>query len=274
MTVAVANADEVQLKRFLVYSLILHSLLVVSVAVSIYVQNLKGAEWGGLGGEPGSVNVKLVGPAPGIPLPPKRSTADSTAADPTESLFAAQPEPKSLPVPVKEPPKPAEKIQPFKKEKPLPETHKSKLDKPKAAPPDNAVPGNTGTPKIPTNFSTQPSGGGSGVPVAVQGEGGGDFTSRYGWYIESVRRTVGQHWLQNTIDPAVRASRQAKTVMTFRIYRDGSCRNIGMQQSSGNLSMDNSARRALDGIQFGPLPNDYAGSYVDVTFDFDLALTH
>lgn len=274
MTVAVANAEDVQLKRFLVYSLILHGMLAVSVAVSIYVQGLKGAEWGGLGAEPGSVNVKLVGPAPGIPLPPKRSVSDSTAVDPTQSLFAAQPEPKPLPVPVKEPPKPAEKIQPFKHEKPLPETHKSKLDKPKAPPPDNAVPGNTGTPKIPTSFSTQPPGGGSGSPVAVQGEGGGDFASRYAWYIEAVRRTVGQHWLQNTIDPAARAARQAKTVMTFRIYRDGSCRNITMQQSSGNLSMDNSARRALDGIQFGPLPNDYAGGYVDVTFDFDLALAH
>jgi TonB family protein len=273
MTVAVANAEDLQLKRFLVYSLILHSMLAVFVAVSIYIQNLRGVEWGGLGGEPGSVNVKLVGPAPGIPLPPKRSVSDSTAVDPTESLFTAQPEPKPLPVPVKEPSKPAEKLQPFKHEKPLPETHKSKLDKPKNPPPDNAVPGNTGTPKIPTSFSTQPVGGGSG-PVSMQGQGGGDFASRYAWYIEAVRRSVGQHWLQNTIDPAVRAARQAHCVMTFRIYRDGSARNIQLEQSSGNLSMDNSARRALDGIQFGPLPNDYAGSYVDVTFDFDLALTH
>jgi TonB family protein len=62
--------------------------------------------------------------------------------------------------------------------------------------------------------------------------------------------------------------------MTFTINRDGSVRNVKIEQSSGNLSMDNSARRALDGIQFGPLPNDFAGSYVDVTFDFDLALTH
>jgi hypothetical protein len=38
--------------------------------------------------------------------------------------------------------------------------------------------------------------------------------------------------------------------------------------------MDNSARRALDGIRFGPLPNDYSGSGVNVTFDFDLSLTH
>jgi TonB family protein len=89
-----------------------------------------------------------------------------------------------------------------------------------------------------------------------------------------VRRSVGQSWLQTTIDPAVRAARQAHCVMTFRINRDGSVTNIQLLQTSGNLSMDNSARRALDGIRFGPLPNDYSGSGVNVTFDFDLSLTH
>jgi protein TonB len=111
--------------------------------------------------------------------------------------------------------------------------------------------------------------------VTVQGPGGGgDFASRYAWYIESVRRRISQNWLQASIDPAVRAAHTAHAVVTFTINRDGSVRNIQMAQSSGNLSMDNSARRALEGIQFGPLPNDFAGPYVDVTFDFDLALTH
>jgi len=47
-----------------------------------------------------------------------------------------------------------------------------------------------------------------------------------------------------------------------------------MSQTSGNSSMDYSALRALQNIDsFRPLPNDYIGSYVDVTFDFDLSLT-
>ena len=46
-----------------------------------------------------------------------------------------------------------------------------------------------------------------------------------------------------------------------------------MSQSGGNSSMDNSALRALQSIDsFRALPNDYMGSYVDVTFDFDLSL--
>jgi TonB family protein len=62
--------------------------------------------------------------------------------------------------------------------------------------------------------------------------------------------------------------------MNFRINADGSVSNIRLFQSSGNQSMDYSAQRALMSIgSFNRLPNDYMGSFVDVTFDFDLALT-
>jgi outer membrane biosynthesis protein TonB len=270
MTASYANPEDLSLKKFLVYSSVLHALLVVCIAVSILL-NLAGQQWSGSGGVSGPVtNVKLVGPPAGIPMPTQPSPVDSKTADPSKSLWKEDTKPKPP-----EPPTKAEKIAPFKDEKQKPPTHKSKVDEPRVPPPDNIVP-NRGNPppNLSTNYNTQP-GSGSGQPITMQGPGGGgDFASRYGWYIEAVRRAVGQNWLQSTIDPAVRAAHQAHCVMTFRIYRDGSARNIQLQQTSGNLSMDNSARRALDGIQFGPLPNDYSGSYVDVTFDFDLSLTH
>jgi TonB family protein len=283
MSSAVANPferfglsdEDLKLKKFLIYSLILHSLLVLGIVLSIYIK-FQGDQWSGIGGtEGGAVNVKLTGPPPGIPLPPKPSEPDSTAVDPTLGLHREEPEVKPVPVPVPEPVKPEEKIPVFKHERPLPPTHKSKIDPAKNPAPDNAVKmGKSGQPPLPTSYSNQPPGSGSS-PVTVQGPGGGgDFASRYAWYIESVRRRISQSWLQASIDPAVRAAHTAHSVVTFTINRDGSVRNVQMAQSSGNLSMDNSARRALDGIQFGPLPNDFAGSYVDVTFDFDLALTH
>jgi periplasmic protein TonB len=268
---AVAPGEQLSLRKFLIYSLILHALLVLSIVLSIYLK-FPGEEWGGIGGQEGSVDVKLSGPMPGIPLPPKPTISDSKTADPSNDLFAEQPQPNPLPVPDRQPDKPAEKIAPFKKEKPLPPTKRSKIDQPKTPPPDNAVPGHGAPPNLPTSYATQPPGGGAG-PVSVQGQGGGDFASKYAWYIEAVRRRISQTWLQASIDPAVRAARQAHTVMTFTINRDGSVRNVQLAQSSGNLSMDNSARRALDGIQFAPLPNDFSGSHVDVTFDFDLSLT-
>jgi len=266
MTTAVANSEELDLRKFLVYSVILHVFLVLWIAVSIYLQ-MRGPEWSGIGGTEGSVNVKLVGPAAGIPMPPKPIVTESKAVDPTQGLWKEDPKPKPP-----EPKTPAEKIPTFKNVKPKLISHPSKVDEPKVPPPDNAVDyGKRGSPNLPTGFAPNP---GGGSPVTVQGQGGGDFASRYGWYIEAVRRSVAQNWLQSTIDPNVRAARQAHAVMTFRINRDGSVTNVQMSQSSGNLSMDNSARRALEGIHFGPLPNDYSGSSVDVIFDFDLSLTH
>jgi len=269
---AVAPGAQAGFRKFLIYSLILHGVLVLSIVLSIYLK-FPGEQWGGIGGEEGSVDIKAVGPMAGIPLPPKPSVSESTTANPSNDLFAEPPPPKPLPVPERQPPKPAEKINPFKNEKPLPPTRRSKVEKPKTPPPDNAVLGRGGPPKLPTSFATQPAGGGAG-PVSMQGQGGGDFALKYAWYVEAVRRRISQNWIQGSIDPAVRAARQAHTVMTFTINRDGSVSNVQLAQSSGNLSMDNSARRALEGIQFGPLPNDFTGSRVEVTFDFDLALTH
>jgi periplasmic protein TonB len=260
-----SSAEDLDLRKFLVYSVILHVFLALWIAVSIYLQ-MRGPEWSGIGDTEGSVNVKIVGPAAGIPMPSKPSVTESKAVDPTNGLYREEPKPP-------EPKKPAEKIPDFKNEKPKPITHPSKVDPPKIPPPPNVVDyGKGGSPNLPTAYATTP-GSGSG-PVTVQGQGGGNFASRYAWYIEAVRRSVGQNWLQTTIDPPVRAARQAHCVMTFRINRDGSIQNVQMEQSSGNLSMDNSAKRALDGIHFGPLPNDFQGTSVDVTFDFDLSLTH
>jgi protein TonB len=283
MTTAVANSvdrfggtsgTDLELRKFLIYSLVLHIFLVLWIAVSIYLQ-MRGPEWSGIGGEPGSaIPVTLVSaPRPGIPMPTPPSITDSDAVDPTKGLWKELPQPQPKPPTPPEPPKAEEKIAPFKKEKPKPISHPSKVDESKLPPPDNAVNyGKGGAPKVPSSYAPNP-GSGSGV-ISAQGQGGGDFASRYAWYIEAVRRSVGQNWLQTTIDPGVRAARQAHAVMTFRINRDGSVANVQMSQPSGNLSMDNSARRALDGIHFGPLPNDYSGSSVDVIFDFDISLTH
>ena len=84
---------------------------------------------------------------------------------------------------------------------------------------------------------------------------------------------IRQSWDQSTIEPAVRAARRAHAVVTFRINANGSISNIRVSQSSGNSSMDYSALRALQSIDaLRPLPNDYMGTYVDVTFDFDLGM--
>jgi TonB family protein len=262
-----ADNYDAPFKRFLGYSAWLHIGLVVAVALSVWIQR-SGNPWGGIGGGgDSSTKVNLVSSA-GINMPHPVVPTPSQVVDPTKGL--AEEEPKI------EPPKPtdATPILKFKeKQPPPPPSKKSKVFEPKVKPPDNAAPyGKGGQMDIPTGYSQDPGASASGL--AVKGQGGGDFASRYGWYIESVKRAISQNWIQTSIDPSIRSARRAKATTSFRIYRDGTIKNIRLDASSGNRSMDDSATRALLSIDKLPtLPADYSGSYVDVTFDFDLGAT-
>jgi protein TonB len=265
MTELVYTSDELSLKRYFTYSVVFHIVLTAALLAGVWLQR-NGEAWGGIGGGDTGVKVSLVSSA-GIPMPPTINPTESQAVDITKGLYKEEP-PK--------PPEPktdATPIPKFEKEKPLPPSKPSKVFEKKTPPPQNAIPyGKGGQMNVPTGYSDQP--GPINGGVAVQGQGGGDFASRYGWYIEAVRRAVNQNWMQNTIDPAARAARRARTTLTFTIERDGTVKNIRIAESSGNRSMDDSAQRALLSIdKFPALPADYSGRYVDVTFDFDLSMT-
>ena len=262
MSATLANTPYPSLKRYLKVSGFCHVVLIALMIVSAFLK-WPGNQWAGAGGGGDNVKVNLVGSA-GIPMPKQPVVTESNVVDPTKSLHKEVEQPKPPELPMK-----AEKIPQFQTKKPLPPTHKSKVFERKEPEPDNAVPGHGGPPNLPTGVGSTP---GSSPGLAIRGEGGGDFASRYGWYIDSVKRRIQQNWLQNTIDPNVRAARMAKATMEFTIGRDGTIKDIRLVQSSGNLSMDNSGQRALLASSPLPaLPSDYSGSYVRVTFDFDLS---
>src|SRR5579859_7315668 len=266
MSIAAANSPYPDLKPYLKVSAICHGVLIAAMILSAYLK-FPGNQWAGVGGGGDNIKVNLVGSA-ALPMPKEPNVTESNTVDPTKSLHKEEEE---KPKPPPEPPTPVQKIPQFEKNRPLPPTHKSKTFENKTPEPTNAVPGHGGTPNLPTGVGSSP---GSSPGLAIQGPGGGDFASRYGWYIESVKRRIQQNWLQNTIDPSVRAARMAKTTMQFTIMRDGTIKDIKLMQSSGNLSMDNSGQRALLASSPLPaLPSDYNGSYVNVTFDFDLSQT-
>ncbi len=261
--------DDLSFNRFLGYSTWFHLFLTGLLLLGVWVQRT-GTAWGGLGGGSGdsSAKVTLVSSA-GIPMPqPTITSPESSTVDLTKGLNKEEPKPKEP-----EPKKDAIDIHKFEKEKPLPASKPSKVFDSKTPQADNVVPyGQRGQTSLPSGFNEFPGPADGGV--AVQGPGGGDFASRYGWYIEAVKRAVNQNWMQNTIDPSIRAARRSKTTITFTINRDGSVKNIRVSESSGNRSMDDSAQRALLSIDhFPPLPSDYSGRYVDVIFDFDLAMS-
>ncbi len=268
MSVAVANPDDLNLRRYIVYSLILHGLVTVAVIISI-VFHLQGNAWGSVGsGSEGEVKVSLVSGRAGIPMPPPPELTESKTFDPTDSLYKSLPQPKPP-----EPPKPEIKIPKFTKEKPLPPSPKSRAFENKTPVPDNAAPSNGGRMTPPTGY--QQTTGYASNGVQMQGPTGGDFAGRYPAYVEAIRRRISQNWIQSSIDPAARASRTIHATATFTINRDGSVRDIRITLTSGNSSFDTSSLRALyDSNPMPPLPADYSGSYVSVTFDFLPPGTH
>src|SRR6266851_857120 len=171
MYTAVANSREISFRPYITVSGILHAALLLLLSLSAYFHWARGNQWTSAGGGGENVKVNLVGSA-GIPMP-RPKVAESQVVDPTKSLYKPEEAPK-LPDPT-----PSEKIPEFKHEKPLPPSHKSKVFEKPTPPPPNAVPGHGGAPAIPTGLNDNP---GSSSGLAVKGQGGGDFASRYGWY--------------------------------------------------------------------------------------------
>jgi periplasmic protein TonB len=279
MASAVANSEDIRLTPYLTASGVLHGGLILLIGLSGYF-HWQGNRWAGPGGgSDGAVQVKLVGNS-GLPMPKTPSLNESNVVDPSKSLWKndIKPEP---PQPKKEEivPPDLKNVPEFKtleksSKKPPPPKKENKAFQPKQPNPDNAVPGhNQGAMNVPTGAGSTP--GSSTTPgMAIKAEGGGDFASRYGWYIEAVKRRIQTNWLQNTIDPGVRAAHTAHAVVEFTIYKDGTVKDIRISQTSGNLSMDNSGLRAIMSSNPMPgLPPDYSGSNVRVIFDFDLSMT-
>jgi protein TonB len=98
--------------------------------------------------------------------------------------------------------------------------------------------------------------------------GGGDFGTRYGWYVQIIQRKVSENWLKYEVDPSITTGE--RVYITFDVARDGHPYNVQVEQSSGIPSLDQSAVRALQRIDtFGTLPADYSGSKISVEYWFD-----
>jgi protein TonB len=92
-----------------------------------------------------------------------------------------------------------------------------------------------------------------------------DFGGKYGWYVDTVKRTVQSNWLTYEIDPHINAPHRA--YIDFDITKDGTPSNIRLVQSSGVPTLDQSALRAVQRVdRFGPLPE---GSRQTFEFWFD-----
>src|SRR5579871_989556 len=209
------------LKRPLWLSVGLHVALAATAVIGV-IHSHSGENWGGPGG---SVTVGLVGNVPAIPLPQPDVQSPNRVVDNTKGLFKSEPQPKPVVPPDAVP------IPKFEKNKPQKIISRpSKVLENPTPPPPNAVPyGGGGAPTVPvTSFAL-----GQGTTqggLSFNGVGGGDFGSRFSWYVEAVQRKVSSNWLQSTVDPGV--SYAPRVTVTFTILRDGRVTNVQVTKSS------------------------------------------
>ncbi len=244
--------------RDLTLSAVLHLTVAGSIVLyAIIAPAHKGEGWGA-GGGGDAMGVTLVAT---VPLPASPVQTQNVLANESKGLSQSLPkveekEPEAIPI--------AEKNA---KKKPKPETSASKR-KPQPEPVEeanNVVPFGEGGP-VSGPYGTFSAGGAKGG-FGFTG-GGGDFGTRYAWYVRVVQQKVSENWLKYEVDP--RISEAQRVYVTFDIGRDGRPSNVQVEQSSGVPSLDQSAVRALQRIDtFGPLPSDYSGGKVSVEFWFD-----
>ena len=243
--------------RALAWSAGLHVAITAGVLLwSVVFTRSSGEGWGaGGGGE--AIGATLVST---VPLPANAAQTQNVLANESKGLTKSQPkieevEPEAIPIQGKNAKIKAKKIPTPTKEKPRPEPEVESNQV--AFGEGGPVSGPYGT------FSAAGAKGGFGFTG-----GGGDFGTRFAWYVQGVQRKVSENWLKYEIDPKI--STAQRVYITFDIARDGHPMNVQVEQSSGVPSLDISASRAIQRIDtFGALPPEYSGSKVSVEFWFD-----
>lgn len=245
--------------RALAWSAGLH--LGVTAALLSYVAvfgHPSGGTWGaGGGGE--SIGATLVST---VPLPANPAQTQNVLANESKGLTQSQPkieevkEPDAIEIQGKNAKiKPKKKQETASKEKPqpAPEEETNQIAFGEGGP----VSGPYGT------FSAAGAKGGFGVTG-----GGGDFGTRFAYYVRGIQQRVSENWLRYQVDPRIATA--DRVYVTFDIARDGHPSNVHVEQSSSVPSLDQSAIQAVERVDsFGPLPAEYPGSKVSVEFWFD-----
>jgi protein TonB len=231
------------------------TVLLLGYSAMFYRTNGEG--WGaGGGGE--AIGATLVS---NVPLPANPVQTQNVLANESKGLTQSQPkiqekEPDAIEIQGKNTKiKPKKKVEAAPKDKaqPAPEPESNQVAFGEGGP----VSGPYGT------FSAAGAKGGFGITG-----GGGDFGTKYSWYVRVIQQKVAENWLKYEVDP--RISNAQRVYITFDVARDGHPANVRIEQSSGVPSLDVSAVRALQRIDtFGPLPADYSGNRISVEYWFD-----
>jgi protein TonB len=261
--------------RFTVGSLALHLGLMATFAVYTFIHShLRHDNWGANATQ-GAIAATLVSNAPAIPLPQEQPPTPSVLATPTPSPAPApaalqpkaieEPKPDAIPIPIKEPPKPAppkKTAQPEQMPKPQPrqplDSRANRYPSPVPTPQNRATYGEA-APQMSRSLNTNQ---GPNNPVNIKG---GDFGSQFPFYVDVIKRTVARNWYQQEVQPSTPAG--AKVYLNFNVSRDGTPSGVHIETSSGSPTLDTSCMRAVQRVDtFGPLPGGYNQNSISVEY--------
>jgi len=251
------------LKSSLLSSLALHAGIVALLVTYTVVGPSHHESWGDIHG--GGMGAVAVSPVASIPLP-QRSAAINPVANDTEShVPTPPPKPKVIPKAARTPPPDAIPLKSrdakFKPEKVF--SSPNKFREQQHYQPNQLY--STAGQEASSPMFSKPGAGGIGIG------NNSPFGTQFGYYATIVQQRVAQNWNTSEIDPHL-TNAPAATV-TFTILRDGSVpqNSVKVAQSSGNLSLDLSAQRAvLSAAPFPPLPQGFSRSQADVQLRFEL----
>lgn len=252
-----AEAPPENLRGNFVGSVFLHAAIFASIFGYAFVFHSSGNSWGDSSAPSSTIQATMVN---SIPLPPRQPTnADNVLASETPSpappvakeKAAPPPDPKALAIPEK-PTKPLKAA-----EKPTPATEHPQPIKPQ---PLKAQTGEAPGVRIAMS-STQ-----TRVGTISVGTTDAAFGQRFAFYVAQIKQKVASQWYTTMLDPSAKGHR---VYITFEVGRDGAPSNIRIQQPSGDSTLDQTALRAVQHIDtFGPLPDGYSGSYINVVYYF------
>src|SRR5580700_2239017 len=222
---AITDSDNIYFERGqlggpLAWSFGLHVAFATFVVLyAMFVQGFRGEGWGsGGGGE--AMGATLVS---SVPLPANPTETTNVLATESKGLTKSQPtvqekEPEAIPIPDKNTKtkiKPAP-VQTATQRKPAPEQPES-----------NQIPYGEGGPVSgPYTMTAGGAKGGFEIPG-----GGGDFGTRYAWYVRVIQQKVQENWLKYEVDPRITDAHRVYIV--FDVMRDGHPTNVQVEQSSG-----------------------------------------
>jgi periplasmic protein TonB len=222
-----------------------------------YITN-SGKTWGDVTATNGSIQATMVN---SLPLPPKAAPADNVLATESPSPAPIVPAPKTVEAPKTDaipiPVKPTKPVKTADKDTPPPPLH----PQPMKVDPNKAQTGEAPGLKVAMN-SIQTRAGTSSISVPDSA-----FGTRFAFYIQQINQKLAAQWYTNMLDPQASGRR---VYLSFQVARNGTPSNIKIEQRSGDATLDQTALSAVQHIDtFGPLPDAYQGSYVNVQYYFE-----